>query len=152
MKRRLLLLIGTLITLAIATSLVISVASAAQTQGNHFGPPAKITWSQKVVTETMAPGDTMTVSVTFTSTKDITAPVLSIRPKHSTLVQVSDFPTSIVANTPYTITLSLSGPTDTTRAAFNSKIFVRSGRTLAWPLAVRVKVTQTETPVVNPEQ
>lgn len=100
----------------------------------------------------MAPGETMTVSVTFTSTKDIAAPVLSIRPKRATFVQVGDFPTSITANTPYTISLQLAVPADATRAAFNANIFVRDGRTLAWPLKVRVKVAAPETPLVMPEE
>lgn len=152
MKHRLLLLIGTLIALAIVTSLVVSVATAAPNKGKHLGPPAKITWSQKVVTETMAPGETMTVSVTFTSTKDIAAPVLTIRPKRATFIQVSDFPSSITANTPYTISLQLTVPADTTRAAFNANILLRDGRTLAWPLKVRVKVAGTEPPPVTPEE
>lgn len=43
MKRRLFLLIGTLIAMALVTALVVSVATAAPNKGKHLGPPAKIT-------------------------------------------------------------------------------------------------------------
>ncbi|MCL4553210.1 MAG: hypothetical protein M1305_06645 [Candidatus Marsarchaeota archaeon] len=151
MRRSILLLFGTLATLVAIAALGVSMVSATELSGTgkHLGPPAKIKWSQRVVTETMTAGSTMTASVTFTSTKDIATPVLSIRPKHSTFLQVSDFPTTIIANTPYTITLTMTVPTDTARKAFNAAIFVKNRHTLAWPLKVRVKVPVTSTAALN---
>lgn len=145
MRRPLFLLLGTLATLVVIAALGVSVAGATglSSTGKHLGPPAKIKWSQKVVTETLAAGSTVTVSVTFTSTKDIAKPVLAIRPKRSTFLNVEGFPTTITANTPYTISLGMTVPTGTARKAFNAQVFVKNGRTLAWPLKVRVHVPVT---------
>lgn len=148
MKRRILLLLGTVLALSLAASVLVTVATAAPHSGKakSWGPPAKITWSQKLISETVAAGDTVTVSVTFTSTKDIAEPVLSVRPKKADFVEVSGFPTTIVAGTPYTVDVQISIPADTTRASFNAMIFVKDRHTLAWPLPVRAKVSLPETP------
>ncbi len=145
MKR--ILLIGgmILVLLAMAFTAVSGVNAAPHPkEGRHAAQAAKITWSQKAINTTLAAGQRATVTVTFTSTADIASPSLAIIPQKASFVQVSNFPASVRANTPYSIDVKIDVPADTARNELEAGLFVKDQRVLAKPMPVHVKVPKSK--------
>jgi hypothetical protein len=141
MKRRLTVFVGVFLTLLLLASLGASAAGAASNvKAKNRNAPAKITWTPRYVDQDVSLGQTATVSVSFTSSKDIASPSFVVRPDKETFVQVANLPTSIVANTSYPIELQLSVPAGTTKTHLNAILFLKDQHVLAMPLAIRVNV------------
>ncbi len=140
MRDRRLFLIAIGITLL--ATLILSQVAVAPSVLAKGGPPAKVTWSQRSVTATVAPGGSFSTTVTFTSTKDLSNVTLRLTPsvKKTIVISPTTFAT-ITAGVPYTVEISFTAPPKVKRGAYNAVLTVREGnRALALPLQLRFKV------------
>lgn len=109
-----LLLVG--LMLALVSVFVVGVGSAAAadpTAVKKVTPPV-IVWSQPTVKATVAQLQTVTVTVTFSSTKDIPNPQVLVFPPRNNFIHVHGFPKTIKAGVPMTFELGLTWPAHTT--------------------------------------
>ncbi len=137
--RRLFMVAIGITQLAVLVLSQVTVAPAAFAKG---GPPAKITWSQRVVTGTVTAGGTVTATVTFTSTKDLSNVTIRLTPslKGTTVVSPTTF-VSITAGVPYTVEVTFTAPANGKRPVYNGVLTIRErNRALAKPLPLRFKV------------
>ncbi len=136
-RRFLMAAIGiTLLVVLVLSQMTISPVALAK--GKH----GKITWSQRPITATVAPGATFSTTVTFTSTVDLTNATLRLTPslKGTTVVSPTTFAT-ITAGTPYTVEIGVTIPVSTTRHTYNGVLTVRVGhRAIPMPLPLRFRV------------
>jgi hypothetical protein len=106
------LLFGALLVL---TSTVASAAPGGNGNGNAFGLKNKgrITWSVKRVREVLAPGQSTTVSVTMTSSADLSGVELRATNGLADVVTLGTTgPIDVQAGVPVTVKLTLSLPAD----------------------------------------
>ncbi len=133
-KRLLTVALGAIILASLVLSQM-AVAPSAVAKG----PPAKITWSQKPVTATIAAGASFSTTVTFTSTQDISNVSLRLTPsfRGTTVVTPTTFAV-ITAGLPFTFEIDVNIPADTMRQQYNGTLTVRSGhKAFAQPLQLR---------------
>ena len=132
------------VTLALATAAFASPPVPKKEKPTSVGKPAHVTWTPRVVSGTIAAGETLTATVTFTLTRPITNPVFVVVPRHRVEVDTSGVPTeTLAANTPYTITITASPPEEYKGARFNAVVKLKeqgSRRMLSSPLPVRIRV------------
>ncbi len=149
MRDRRLFLVAIGITLLVVLVLSqVTVSPTALAKGGPGGPPAKIgpsakiVWSQRPVTATVAPGSSFSTTVTFTSTVDLTNVTLRLTPSlmGTTTVTPSTF-TTITAGVPYSVEIDVAIPANTMRSAYNGTLTVRKGnRAFALPLPLQFTV------------
>lgn len=88
---------------------------------------ARITWSVPLVTQTIFPGSTSTVAVSFQSNQNLARVVIDITPSLNGIVSAT--PTSfasITASQSYQITLTLTAPPAFIKRSFGGTIHIRN--------------------------
>ncbi len=132
----------------LSATLLLGVKPADKGPPSDKGKPAKISWSERRVTEALLQGGEVTV--TFSSDKDIPDGV-TIRPTSSLLSSVSVSPAgypAIIAGDDYEVVITLNGALAKT---VGGTVHVRQGsRTLARPLNVSLKAEAEEQPEGDP--
>ena len=92
------------------------------------GPPAKITWSSNPVTATIAPGETYSTTVTFTSTAQINNVTLRLAPSlmNTTTVSPTTFAT-VSAGVPHTVEIDVAMPANPLQDEYDGVLTVYTG-------------------------
>jgi hypothetical protein len=113
----------------------------------------KISWSAPELTQTMFPGSSATVSVSFQSDQNVIGVTVDIAPSLEGIVVANPAKfVSVSANQPYEITFTLTAPPKFIKQSFGGVILLGStdqpSQTYALPLAVNL---QTDWNTVTPD-
>lgn len=123
-KRLLLLAFGAaVLVFSMVTVLALTPVASAKKGGK-----GKITWSSSPLKATVLPGATFSATVVFTSGKNLTDATLDFTPSLSGTTTIS--PTafaSITAGVPYSVEVTFTAPTDSSRARYNGVVHLRTG-------------------------
>jgi hypothetical protein len=104
-----------------------------------------ITWSVPQLTQTMFPGTSATVTVSFQSDQNLIGVVVDVTSSLDGIVSANPASfAAITANQPYQVTLTLSAPPEFIKRSFGGIIHVRNANlprnTYATPLAVNLQM------------
>ncbi len=144
MREKRLLLVAVAFTFLVALVLSqVPIASPAMAQ-NGNGNPAKIKWSTRPVSATIAPGGTFSTTVVFSSTKTLTNVWVRLTPSMKGTTTVSPTTFAVInAGEPISLDISVAIPADTMQEAFNGTLTLRKGsKAFAKPLPLRFTVEQ----------
>jgi hypothetical protein len=87
----------------------------------------KITWSVPQLSQTMFPGTTSTVTVSFRSDQNLTGVAVDITPSLSSIVSASPASfASITVNQPYQITFTFTAPPQFIKRSFGGTVHIRN--------------------------
>ncbi len=142
MREKRLLFVAVAFTFLVVLALSQAAVAPPAMAQTGMGTPAKIRWSTRPVSATIAPGGTFSTTVTFTSTKTLTNVNVRLTPSLKGAVTVS--PTAfavITAGEPISLEITAAIPADTMREAFNGVLTLRNRtRVYANPLQLRFTV------------
>lgn len=128
-KRLILLALGVaVLALSMIAVLAVTPVASAKKGGKGKGK-AKIVWSANPLRAEVAPGETYSATVSFTTNKDLANAHLNWTPSLSSTLTISptDF-VSITAGVPYSVQVTFIAPVSGTRAHYNGVAHLRKTR------------------------
>ena len=142
-----LLLGGVLLSFAMLTALAVTPVVSAKKVGK-----AKIVWSQNPVRAQVAPGDTYSATVSFTSNVDLANAQLDWTSSLSgtTTLNPTTFPT-IMVGVPYSVQVTFTAPTDGTRAQYNGVVHLRTGQR-NYPSNLKLRFAVPVSPTISVQE